>query len=342
MNELRRHSIPVFVALCLVCGLAIAALIYSARSWEGSRGASSKELELPGAVITEWPAERIYFRHNLLGAVYGQLAFIDRRWPERRNIVDQLSCEVVHVAGGNGLCLVADRGVVTTYSAAIFNPESWRTLAELPLAGVPSRARVSADGRIGAVTVFVSGHGYDSVDFSTQTLLVDMSDGSKIADLETFTVIQENRIITDADFNFWGVTFTPDGRFFYATLSTSGTHLLVRGDIKGRTAEVIHDGVECPSVSPDGTRLAFKRRTTDDRQVTWQLYVLDLSAHVETRLTEQRSVDDQLEWLDAEHVLYSVPHAESAASTDVWIANAEASGPPQLFLPGAYSPAVVR
>ena len=341
MAELRRYSIAVFAALCLLCGLAISAVIYSARSWEGSRGAT-KTPAFPGAVLEEWPADRIYFRHNLLGADYGQLAFIDRQRPERRQIVDQLSCEVVHVAGGRGLCLTADRGVVTTYSAISFDPETWHTLNEIPLAGVPSRARVSANGRTGAVTVFVTGHGYDSVDFSTQTLLIDMADGSKIADLETFAVFRDSRIIKNADFNFWGVTFTPDGRFFYATLSTRRTHLLVRGDIEARTAKVIHEGVECPSLSPDGTRIAFKRRRIGNRQVTWQLYILDLSARVETRLTEQRSVDDQLEWLDSDHVLYSVPNNESAASTDVWIANDDASGPPRIFLQGAYSPAVVR
>lgn len=38
---------------------------------------------------------------------------------------------------------------------------------------MPSRTRVARSGPIGATTVFVTGHGYDSVDFSTETLLVD-------------------------------------------------------------------------------------------------------------------------------------------------------------------------
>ena len=43
--------------------------------------------------------------------------------------------------------------------------------------GMPSRARVSPDGRYGAVTLFVTGHAYaDRGTFSTQTTLIDMAD----------------------------------------------------------------------------------------------------------------------------------------------------------------------
>jgi hypothetical protein len=42
------------------------------------------------------------------------------------------------------------------------------------------------NGKIAASTVFTSGHGYDSVSFSTQTLLIDIPSSQIIADVETW------------------------------------------------------------------------------------------------------------------------------------------------------------
>jgi hypothetical protein len=287
---------------------------------------------------------RIYFRHNGLGAHFGALARIDLGGAApAASFVDQLSCESVYVAGGRGMCLAASRGVVTTYAAKIFNAATYEVITSVPLAGVPSRTRVSADGRLAAATVFVTGHGYDAVDFSTQTLLIDTSNGNVIADLESFRAIENGAPISSADFNFWGVTFTPDGKHFFATLSTGGRHLLVRGDIAERYVEVLHENVECPSLSPDGTRVAYKRRLVENGRISWELYVLDLATGSETPLAERRSVDDQLEWLDDHHVLYSVPSEGNATpTTNVWVTATDGSGKPELFLPSAYSPAVIR
>ena len=45
-----------------------------------------------------------------------------------------------------------------------------------------------------------------------------------------------------------------------ATLSSGGRHYLIKGSVNGRDARVIHEGVECPSLSPDNHRIAFKKR----------------------------------------------------------------------------------
>jgi hypothetical protein len=55
----------------------------------------------------------------------------------------------------------------------------------------------------------------------------------------------------------------------------------------------------------------------------------------ETPLAETRSVDDQAEWLDDEHVLYGLDES-------IWTVPADGSGAPQLFARRADSPAVVR
>ena len=49
---------------------------------------------------------------------------------------------------------------------------------------------------------------------------------------------------------------------FYATASSQGHIWLVQGSIAGRTLTVVRSGVECPSVSPDGTRIAYKKSDT--------------------------------------------------------------------------------
>jgi hypothetical protein len=54
-------------------------------------------------------------------------------------------------------------------------------------------------------------------------------------------------------------------------------------------------------------------------------------------------VDDQVEWLDDDHVLYGLPgQGSKAAETNVWSAPADGSGPPRLLIEKAWSPAVVR
>jgi Tol biopolymer transport system component len=90
--------------------------------------------------------------------------------------------------------------------------------------------------------------------------------------------------------------------------------------------------VECPSLSPDETRIAFKRSLNSHG--SWRLYVLDLHTMREWPLAETMSVDDQAEWLDDQHVLYW-------RGTDVWEVRADGKGKPRLFLTDASSPVVI-
>ncbi|HEY5806876.1 MAG TPA: hypothetical protein VIT67_02870 [Povalibacter sp.] len=287
--------------------------------------------------------QRVFFRHNGVGSHYGSLAYVDLSNTKKMHFVDTLQCEAVHVSGGHGICLSADRGVFTTYAASLFDAATFKVNATFPLKGIPSRSRVSADGTLAALTVFVTGHGYSTLDFSTQTLLIDFSSGTILADLETFMVRRDGAPVESKDFNFWGVTFTPDAKNFYATLSTAGKHYLIRGDIAARTADVIRENVECPSLSPDARHVAYKKRFIIDNRIVWQLHVLNVENGAETALSEKRSIDDQLEWLGDRTVLYSVPSDDgSGASTDVWSAPIDASAPPRLFLRNAYSPATAR
>ena len=248
-------------------------------------------------VVAPARSPKIFFRNTTLDAKYGRLAFRD----VQRGAIQfagQLSCEVAYASRTVGICLVARRGVVTRYLGQLFDARTFTVRSEFPLQGTPSRNRVSADGRLAAYTVFLTGHGYSSLDFSTQTVILDAETGKAIADLEhDFTVSRDGVTIKEQDFNFWGVTFAGDSGAFYATLSTGGKHRLVSGDLAARTMAVIHEDVECPSVSPDGRRIAYKKRLNEGGRVLWQLHVLDLASGEETALAERRSIDDQLEWL---------------------------------------------
>ena len=311
----------------------------------GETPASAAAVSAPASQPKPAPASRqVFFRYTGTDQHYGQVAWSSTTDPAEVRYIESLNCEVVYVAGGRGICLSADRGVFTTYATSLFDTRTLAVTGSFPLKGIPSRARVSIDGSLAALTVFVSGHGYTTLDFSTQTLQVDTKTGTALADLEEFEVRRDGKVTKSADFNFWGVTFTPDARHFYATLSTDGKHYLVRGDVGARRADIIHENVECPSLSPDARHVAYKKRLVIDNRIVWQLQVLDLANMRETALAERRSIDDQLEWLDDRHVLYSVPSAadDSTPSTDVWIAPIDAATAPRPFIRNAYSPAAAR
>ncbi len=342
MTDMRRRSL-VFIALSVVAVGVIAAVVYRARTPATAETPAIASSALQASTPpTAEHGSRLYFRSAAGDQSFGKLAYVDPSNAAAAPAVVDLACEVAHASGGRGICLARDTSLLSPFVAKIFDLADHKILHTISLAGLPSRTRVARDGSIGATTVFVTGHGYDSVDFSTQTLLIDLGTGATIADVELFDFFANGALIREADFNVWGVTFLDDGNTFYATLSTEQRHLLVRGDAGARQAHVIHENVECPSVSPDGTRVAYKRRYLEDGFVRWQLYVLDLRTMRETELGERRSVDDQLEWLDDERVLYTLIDTTGTLGNSVWSISADGSGKAERFLASASSPALVR
>jgi hypothetical protein len=255
----------------------------------------------------------------------------------RGRVLTGLFCQRAYFAGGHGICLGKD-----LLGSGFFFDAGFQAGRTFQQPGLPSRARIAPDGRHSASTVFVTGHGYNTPGFSTQTLIADLSSGATV-NLEQFTVTRDGQRFQSPDFNFWGVTFGADGNRFYATLGTSGHTYLVEGNLATRTARVLTDGVECPDLSPDGTRVAYKRRAPGDQR-QWRLHVLDLRTMVDTALAETRSVDDQVEWLDGSRILYGLQDLGPPPTLDVnlWSAPADGSGTPSLFMAHAASPAVVR
>jgi len=335
----RRWRALGFVALCVVCvAVGSGYVLHSnariqavTQAGEALGPAASASL----AAVAEQP--HVLFRNLSSAAQAGFVSLAPLDAPDEPRQITDYSCSRLHMAAGHGLCLVEqqDDPFGSPYRARIFNPD-FRTVHELPLAGLPSRARVSPDGVLGASTVFVSGDSYATGTFSTRTTIYDMNTGTSLGDLENFAAYKDGKRFQSIDFNYWGVTFARQPGRFYATLGTGGHTYLVEGDVAGRTVKVLRDGVECPSLSPDGERIAFKRKVPGGGllEVKWRLSVLALDTLEDHLLAETRSVDDQAEWLDDGTVLYSV-------ESDIFAVPADGTGTARLFTHRADSPAVV-
>jgi hypothetical protein len=332
-----RRRLVAFTLLVAACGVAAAvAIVIGAHSGGSAAKASANARSvLPAAKASGQPMVVYRVLDPQRRRAGGQVAISPLGAPAAKRTLTSLSCDRVYFSAvGAGICLARGTGFAAGYRAEHFGPDL-RIRHSIPVDGVPSRARVSPDGRYGSVTLFVTGDSYaDSGSFSTRTTIIDLAAGRKVAQLEDFVVTRGARRVTAIDVNFWGVTFARDSDHFYATMATGGETYLIEGSVRAREAHVIHQNVECPSLSPDGTRIAYKRRTGSDA-TPWRLTVLDLATMRETPLAEQRSIDDQVEWLDEDRVLYGVDGA-------VWTASADGRGEPKQFIARADSPAVVR
>jgi hypothetical protein len=279
----------------------------------------------------------VVFRSTALDQTYGQVAVVPIDDPGGTRVDLPLACDRVFATRGSGVCLTSNRGVATTYDVQLLGA-GLEPVARLPVAGIPSRARVSSDGRWAATTMFVTGHSYTSANFSTATEIYDMDKGTSLGNLETFSFERGGKPYSAVDINVWGVTFAPDGSRFYTTVATGGSTFLAEGDPQARTITIFDVSAECPSLSPDASRIAYKKRVN---QTTWRIHVRDLASGADVALAETRSVDDQLEWWDDEHVVYGLQR-EGSAESAVWTVPADGSGSPELLIEHAWSPAVVR
>ncbi len=326
----RRNGVA-FAVLAAACLLFSGAYVAWAalRGESGATAASRPQLR----AVTAGPF--VTFLSSASGRrPYDQLAVAPLAHPERRLLVG-LKCDRVAMAGDVGICVrhsVRAFGAGFSYRVHYFG-KSFSPYGSAGSWGIPSRARVSPSGELAAVTSFLAGHSYETAGgFSTTTRIFSPRSHKPVVDtLEEFHVFKNGERFEPVNRNFWGVTFADD-RYFYATMGTGKETFLIRGDLADRVVTTVHANVECPSLSPDRTRVAFKKRGTDNR---WRFAVLELATGRETLLAERRSIDDQLAWADPSHVLYGGPGG-------VWMARADGTGTPRLFLANASSPTVVR
>jgi hypothetical protein len=334
-----RARVIAFVVVTAACAaVAVAVTLDSVGEQRAATAAAPKATAAAGDALAAAVAEGrpvMVFR-DLDRARYGRLAVSEPGGAGRRR--SGLSCDRVHFAGRTGVCVVRGAGLLNESTVRLLD-ERLEVVGEVTVPGVPSRARVSPDGRLAAVTTFVTGHSYATPgQFSTAATLIDVRRGKAITDLEQFVTLDAGGArVTARDRNFWGITFAADGRTFYATVAYDGETHLVRGDVRTRRARIIHDNVECPSLSPDGTRIGYKKLVSAGAGTpkVWRFTVLDLETMRETPLAEPAPRDDQLEWLDDDRLLY-------ANGEETWTVPADGSGRPRRYLAAADSPAAVR
>jgi hypothetical protein len=338
INTSSRRARTIFIVTGIVALLTILGYVQltSTRTASERRDApAAGSVELVDSV-PEGPV--ILFRDASPGALYGRVAMVPLSHPDAPRRITPISCERLHYAAGWGVCMVTDESrLPVRYSAFVFD-RTFQRHQTIPLTGPPIRARVAPDGRRAALTVFERGHSYADEAFSTRTIVIDTPSGRQLADLEAFTVEKDGVPFKSVDFNFWGVTFTADGDQFFATLKTGRERYLVKGSVDARKLVVVRAGVECPSLSPDGSMVVFKKPL--EREIGWHLHVFDMATGSEHPLRQdRRSVDDQVDWFDEHQVVY---HDSASEGTGIWVLPVDGVTPPRLLLANAYSPAVIR
>ncbi|WP_030868765.1 TolB family protein [Streptomyces sp. NRRL F-2747] len=337
---LQRRILILVSAVLLLAAVGVLAVVRAS-----SRADEKNQTQAGGPQITRGEVtlapdggeRRIVFRNMAWGPHRDELATVPAGAPQGPRTASGVSCLRFHADAGTGICLQADKGGVQESYRAVVLDAHLKEVSAHPLAGIPTRARVSPGGHLVAWTVFVGGDSYAGTNFSTRTSLLDLRTGTFDASLEDFAIRKDGKAYRNADVNFWGVTFAADERTFYATLATGGQTHLVRGDLAERTVTTLRENLECPSLSPDGTRLVFKKRVPGlSPDAPWRLYVLDLASMRETPLAEERSVDDQVVWTDDKTVVYSLPGDFGA---DLYSLPADGSGAPAPLMASALAPA---
>ncbi|MEU4094038.1 TolB-like translocation protein [Streptomyces sp. NPDC026673] len=336
MNTRSRLIVLLAAVVALAAVAAVSVLRAADRAAEKDRPQAGGPAVAAGAVSLAPDAPRMVFRNMAWGPHRDELATVPAGSPGAARTASAVKCLRFYAAAGTGICLQSVKGAVQDAYRAVVLDSRLHELRRYPLAGIPTRARVSPSGRMVAWTVFVGGDSYAGTDFSTRTSVLDTRTGALVKNLEDFRITRDGRPYHAADVNFWGVTFADDGHF-YATLGTGGRTYLVRGDVAARSVRTLRTNVECPSLSPDGTRLVFKKRVEGlSPDAPWRLYVLDLATMRETPLAERRSVDDQVVWRDDHTVVYALAGDFGA---DLWTVPADDTGSARRMMTAALAPA---
>lgn len=274
----------------------------------------------------------------------GDLLFVDLAGGQHRveklaggtRTATDIACQRFFAAAGTSVCLKLS-GPGPSYSAEV--SRDGKPFRTVPLPGIPSRAKVSVTGNLVTWTSFVSGDSYSVPGgFSTRTGYLDLRTGETAESIEHFTATVEGSVLTASDVNYWGLTVASDDRTFYATLASGGFTWLVKGDLETKSVTSLRRDAECPSLSPDGTKIAYKKRI--GRLGPWDLAVLDLATNEEKRLPGTAGIDDQTTWLnDTEVAFAAVP--KDAKLPAVHVAPADGSEPARVLIPDATSPSPV-
>ena len=112
-----------FSALAIVC--AVVGVVYvlhaNQRTVDQERNAKKVSIAGPAALARYEREPHVIFRNTALGDSYGKVVLVPRGDLAAPRAVRTSAVERVDFAGGRGVCLEADRGVITTYHGAVFD-----------------------------------------------------------------------------------------------------------------------------------------------------------------------------------------------------------------------------
>jgi hypothetical protein len=119
-----RTRIVAFSAIVVVALIvAVAAVVLGAGGRTPVAASAAHAVPVSRALVG---APHIVFRDTARGAAYGRVGLVPLANPTARPAITGLSCDRVYVAGGRGVCLFANRGVITTYKGVIFDAATFR------------------------------------------------------------------------------------------------------------------------------------------------------------------------------------------------------------------------
>lgn len=300
----------------LLAAIAVVTLLGGAITYVvHARTGGATENAVP--VVTDQPmtldARTLFFRNLAEGPDTGKLAAVPVGDPGAARRVGELRCDRFAAARSTAICLRLKPGSLPPLTDMIVLDANLHERHRETLPGTPSRARVSPDGRIVNWTLFVTGDSYAATGFSTRTGLYEVDTGRLVKTIEELAVFVHGKRYFASDVNYWGITFGADSNRFYLTLGSKGKTYLIEADYRAYRGTAIAENVECPSLSPDGRRIAFKQKVAAG---SWRLAVLDLATHQITHPPETRSIDDQPVWQGNSTILYSLPNP--AHTLDIW------------------------
>jgi hypothetical protein len=273
----------------------------------------------------------------LSATAHGRVAWLsvgDMGAPPR---VTQAACARVQFARDAGICLVEEpRGREVAHVAYVLDRRFARH-HRVELAGIPVRCRLSRDGRWAGITTYAEEELPEGERLAMTSVLLDIQGGRILANLRDFTLDKGPFDRIRAPVDFASITFLDHSDRFYVTVTSGGTRYLAEGSVGGRNIRVLREGLANEALSADGRRLIAKHLAGDSG--FWQVTVIDLESWHQTTLQHARSVDDQVDWFDADRVMY---HDVTDGGTGIWTLPADGSGGPQLLVPDAYSPSTVR
>lgn len=177
------HRTKIFVgAVAVLLAIAVGAVVVAYRGRPTARAGIKGAVVLDQASNLSTGSGYLLYKTTVVGPDFGTVA--ERKLGGNPSSVvgvptlSNIQCDRSYTASGELLCLRADDNLVRVVSVEVYD-RSLKLIKKVQAAGIPNRARLSADGRMAAWTIFVAGDAYSGPAFSTRTSILAAWDASR-------------------------------------------------------------------------------------------------------------------------------------------------------------------